>query len=35
MDEWNPALAQVQKVLEMAECGELSDKEMQEWFSAF
>ncbi len=34
-DEWNAALAQAQKVLDMAECGELSDEEMRKRFYAF
>ena len=34
-DEWNTALAQAQKVLDMAERGELSDKEMQARFRTF
>ena len=34
-DEWNAALAQAQKVLDMAERGELSDGEMRERFRAF
>ena len=34
-DEWNTALAQAQEVLDMAERGELSDKEMRERFRAF
>ena len=34
-DEWNAALAQAQEVLDMAERGELSDREMRERFRAF
>ena len=33
-DEWNTALAQAQKVLDMAERGELSDEEMRRQFRA-
>ena len=35
VDEWNAALAQAQKVLDMAERGELSDEKMQERFRTF
>jgi len=34
-DEWNAALSQVQKVLDLAERGELSDEEMHRQFGAF
>ena len=34
-DEWNTAVAQAQKVLDMAERGELSDEEMRGRFAAF
>jgi len=34
-DEWNAALAQAQKVLDLAEQGKLSDEEMQRRFGAF
>ena len=34
-DEWNTFVSQVQEVLEMAERGELPDKEMRERFVCF
>jgi len=34
-DEWNAALSQVQKVLDLAERGELSDEKMHRQFGAF
>lgn len=34
-DGWNAAIAQIQKVLDMAERRELSDEEMRERFRVF
>lgn len=34
-DEWNATLLQVQKILDLAECRELSDEEMRKRFAAF
>ena len=34
-DEWNTFVSQIQEVLDMAERGELSDKEMRKRFCTF
>lgn len=33
--EWNAVVSQAQEVLDLAECGELSNEEMRKQFSTF